>query len=425
MVHKSQLRLGSFFSKPVSKQESHDAPDIQVIGAPLSRRNSITSLKDQDQRSRSTSLLPENLLPTNSDYHKAFPSFFLHAHTTLAGPPAFSHDTHRLQTVDIDALLALDDKDSDQPISLPFSKRNNAKKQCRRATLQVRDIIARLQGTSVEPIDLTKPNFDESNTPLDLLSQIPVKMLKFAEDVRPPYIGTYTRTLAPRVSSKLRRRPHTRGLPEINYDYDSEAEWEDPGEGEDLDSEGEEEIEEEDDEEMSGFVDDGDSEEFSRKRKPVLGELEPTCTGLCWQDSSGRVDAPMDLLRYAFMTIDEHHQAPIDPYSTQYWQMTPSKPDKHSTCHSDVSERSAGAMHPPSRIPLSNISPSNARKLPTPGADLSKENQPLGISVNTFKASLSKSQKKQVSADVLEDFKNAVSGSDLTKAGLVEVLKKQ
>ena len=424
-MHKSQLRLGCFFSKPVSKQESHGAPDVQELGAPLSRRNSVTSFKDHDQRSRSTSLLPEHPLSTNSDYHKAFPSFFLHAHTTLADPPVLLQDTHRLNTVDIDTLLAWNNHNNDQPTSFPFGEGNNAKKQCRRATLQVKDIIARLQGTSVEPIDLTQSNLDKSNTPLDLLSQIPMKILKFAEDVRPPYIGTYTPTLAPRVSSKLRRRPHTRGLPEVNYDYDSEAEWEDPGEGEDLDSEGEEEIEEEDDEEMSGFVDDGDSEELARKRKPLLGELEPTCTGLCWQDSSGRVNAFMDLQPYAFTTIDEHHQAPIDPYSTEYWQSTPSKLDKHMTCHGEVSEKSTGAMHPPLRIPLSSISPSNARKLPTPGADPSKENQPLGIPVNGSKAPISKSQKKQVSADVLEDFKNAVMGSDLTKAGLVEVLKKQ
>lgn len=36
-----------------------------------------------------------------------------------------------------------------------------------------------------------------------------------------------------------------------------------------------------------------------------------------------------------------------------------------------------------------------------------------------------KAPKRMVAPEVLEDFKRAVDGSDLTKAGLIEILKKQ
>ena len=123
--------------------------------------------------------------------------------------------------------------------------------------VSVKDIVADIDGVSHNPIDLTESQFQRATKkPLDLLKSIPVKILKFAEDVRPPYIGTYTRLRDTQSISRLARNPFRRELPETNYDYDSEAEWEEPGDGEDLDSEGEEEIEDEDEAEMEGFLDD-------------------------------------------------------------------------------------------------------------------------------------------------------------------------
>lgn len=117
-----------------------------------------------------------------------------------------------------------------------------------------------------------------------------MKYLKFAEDVRPPYIGTYTKISDQSAGSKLGRNPFAKTLPATDYGYDSEAEWEDPGEGEELNSEGEEEAgEEEDDDEMEGFLDDEEGNEMARaghlKHRPLNGELEPLCTGLCWESA--------------------------------------------------------------------------------------------------------------------------------------------
>ena len=276
----------------------------------------------------------------------------------------------------------------------------------------------------MEPKVLTSSS-PSSKSPLDLLNDVPMKCLKFAEDVRPPYIGTYSRCVSPRSSAKLRRWPFTRALPCVNYEYDSEAEWEEPGEGEDLDSEGEEEPESEDEEEMSGFVDDGDAEELARKRRLVIGDLESSCTGICWEDQRSNVDAPIDTRPYTIMMIQEDHRIPIDPLSTKYWQPAVLDTEARSTTVGDTPGFSSGAMNPPTRVPLANISPSNARKVPSSTLDTLKENQPASISPNVLKSIAPKMAKRVVSADVLEDFKAAVAGSDLTKAGLVEVLKKQ
>ena len=151
---------------------------------------------------------------------------------------------------------------------------------------------------------------------MDLLKTIPVKVLKFAEDVRPPYIGTYTRLRDAQSISRLARNPFRRELPQTNYDYDSEAEWEEPGEGEDLDSEGEEEIEDEDEADMEGFLDDEETDARAIKRRPILGDLEPTCSGIFWEgpQAQGPEKASVDLLVFkldVLMGEDVRHSVAI------------------------------------------------------------------------------------------------------------------
>ena len=159
----------------------------------------------------------------------------------------------------------------------------------------VREIIARIHGTVDHPIDLTALKSETTAPkPAHWLKAISTKYLKFAEDVRPPYIGTYSKQPVGFTVSKLCRNPFTRALPQINYDYDSEAEWEEPGEGEDLDSEGEEELGEDDDgDEMDGFLDDEDAGDGTgvagNRRRLVIGDLEPVSTGLCWDNGQGRL----------------------------------------------------------------------------------------------------------------------------------------
>jgi chromatin assembly factor 1 subunit A len=117
------------------------------------------------------------------------------------------------------------------------------------------------------------------------LSKVPMKIISFSQDVRPPYYGTMTFkpfALGKANMSQLARKPTGRRLP-LDYDYDSEAEWQEEEEGEDLDvDDDEEEMDDEDD--MDGFLD--DSEDAGLSRRLFANTLEPNSTGICFEDGN-------------------------------------------------------------------------------------------------------------------------------------------
>ena len=144
---------------------------------------------------------------------------------------------------------------------------------------------------------LARINASEEGNPteelLKLLNSLPRKYLRFAEDVRPPYSGTFTRKPSAR-GLLMGRNPFLKALPKVDYDYDSEAEWEEGGQDGDIEEllsdDGEEEEEGESvDEEMDGFLDDEMEDGVGTgKGRRVVGALVPVCSGLCWEDSRGR-----------------------------------------------------------------------------------------------------------------------------------------
>ena len=104
---------------------------------------------------------------------------------------------------------------------------------------------------------------------------------------------------------------------------------------------------------------------------------------------------------------------PIDPYSSTYWL------DSVSTAVPIPSTSTSHSIMDPPRIPLNTTNRANLL-IPNPAAttgDLLKPPLPSKAS--------SQAPKRMVASEVLDDFKRAIEGSDLTKAGLVEVLKKQ
>lgn len=166
-------------------------------------------------------------------------------------------------------------------LHIPLNKHPNHVKQYK----SVKELVAEIRGTSRSPIDLTRIGIKSTRNAPHLLAAIPIKYLHFAEDVRPPYVGTFTKILEPKACLNLCRNPFSRTLPAVNYDYDSEAEWEDPGEGEDLESEGEEEEEDEDADDIGEFLDDAEETgEPSSKGRLMCDDLEPISTGLCWEN---------------------------------------------------------------------------------------------------------------------------------------------
>jgi hypothetical protein len=226
-----------------------------------------------------------------------------------------------------------------------------------------------------------------------------MKSLKFGEDVRPPYQGTFTKTLPESAASKLMRNPFHRGLPDINYDYDSEAEWEEPEEGEDLDSEEEEEGSEEGDDDLDGFLDD-DEDNVEGKRRLIVGDLEPLSTGLRWQFDGGDHELEM----YRIQTITDSVTFPIDPFSTAYWQ----KPK------------------PAEQLPTGGVGRTTLHSfMVVPPSTQSQTAAPTTEGVAPTLLTASGKAKRTLTPEQLAEFKEVVNGSDLTKTGLIEVLKKR
>ena len=233
------------------------------------------------------------------DYERFFPPFFLQSHTVVAPKSHFSRDEDGLRYAQTKIDEELKQASAGRPLLKTFDPVDllhispHGQSRRRRPRSSVKDLVASIHGTPRNPIDLTNSR-PKSDKPMDLLATISMRYLKFAEDVRPPYIGTYTKVSDPWACKKLSRNPFTQGLP-TNYDYDSEAEWEEPGEGEDLESEGEEEVGDDDEgDEMEEFLDDEEdladgSHIANPKHRLVVSDLEPSCTGLCWEISDGGI----------------------------------------------------------------------------------------------------------------------------------------
>ena len=257
------------------------------------------------ERSRSVSITPQKArLP---DYERHFPPFFLQSHTKLAPYSRFSRDERGREYAQkkIDEGLGQGGGtngpfNAHELLHLPLVSRRRFPR-----VHTVKDVIARLHGSSRNPIDLTESQSrTTTQKPTDQLNTIPMKFLKFFEDYRPPYTGTFTKVKDRRTMANLSRKPCSREIPNIDYDYDSEAEWEEPGEGEDLDSEGEEEVgEDEEENDMEEFLDDEDD---AVKKRPILGDLEPTCSGICWEDVEDEESklATLDVLDLPHFKLD-------------------------------------------------------------------------------------------------------------------------
>ena len=286
---RSQKTLGSFFNIPTST---------------AARRNSLG-----DRRSESPAPAPSNpslgaavpspaaltpSKPEKTTYEKKFGDFFIYPNVTMARINRFERDEEASESLHcaVDSYILGNrspehQRQFDATTLFPLSGNDSVLRGKR--YMPVREIMAEMSGKSTRPIDLTT---DSQNTQIkrtnDLLQKIPLKFLKFQEDVRPPYRGTYTSRPVNGIA-KLARNPLRRDLPDTNYDYDSEAEWIEDEDAEDLNSEGEEDEDlGEDGEDMEGFLDDENDEIANSKRLVLQGDLEPISTGLCWEDHRKR-----------------------------------------------------------------------------------------------------------------------------------------
>ncbi|KAK5736366.1 hypothetical protein LTR17_007530 [Elasticomyces elasticus] len=438
---RSQLRLGAFFGAKPATPGKDATPD--GTGTVSARRKSLSldpfdAVADQIRRSASPSKnappqqaaprtpTPAPTKPLISDYHKHFLPFEVREHVTMAA-------TYSIPNPDD---LAYWQGEYDREIKNP-SLQEKADLGMIEPTAVVdimfergtkrglplpsmRAIVDHIQGSPNEPIDLTQDG--PVQQPLETaIQQATRRYLHFESDVRPPYFGTYTQIRSPRTARRLMLDPFSRERKDTDYDYDSEAEWEEPEEGDDDVDEEEEEAESQGDaDEMDGFLDDEDDQK--NKRKLITGDLQPKCTGLCWEDTLGVVvqsieatdttSAPDELkdMRIGVL-IPGFSGCTIDPFSTVYWaheMAPPSVPLDDALARPPLKERASnGALTQKSLL----------------GAAEGQKGPITSVAASQAAKRGPKPQPKVLSKEDLDEFKEAVVGSDAGKVDLQKALK--
>ncbi|KAF4823519.1 Chromatin assembly factor 1 subunit rlf2 [Colletotrichum tropicale] len=305
---------------------------------------------------------PAPVKEEKSEYEKRFKPFFVHETVRMAKNP-FEMDeeahTAKSQILDeyIDGKRTMDESSKFNPVEifqLPCrpAPRGRIYPPVRYTMEKMQKLVQKAEGASEDDRKaITKET-------ADALRKIPVKTLRFWQDVRPPYKGTVT--LRPYQAGKdgmrrLARNPTLRGLVPVNYDHDSEAEWESEGEDVDIDDDEEEDLDG-DGEDMDEFLD--DSEDSGPARFVSANGLEPVSTGVCWEDRK-RMGPNRTMyehrMEFILESLDSHHS--IDPFSTKYWEPEPKqKAPKAAAKTADTSApanafQAIGAKNTPQTLP--------------------------------------------------------------------------
>lgn len=151
-----------------------------------------------------------------------------------------------------------------------------------------------------------------------LLAKLDIRHIQFAENLRPPYVGTIAEVDKDSIE-QLYTNPSQRLL-ELNYDYDSDYEWfQEEDDGEDLgDDDGSEE--DEDDDDMDEFVTSDDE----TKRMQITGPLTPL---VVW--NNGETNC------LSSFTVEFLLDLPLDPLK-DYWTVPKEKPEKSTDAGSEA-----------------------------------------------------------------------------------------
>lgn len=290
-------------------------------------------------------------------------------------------------------------------------------------TEPVKEMVERVQATQID-VKVLAGDYNP-------LAFVPYKILAFREDIRPPYVGTYTKRILPTIARKMSRKPAYRGRTDTNYDYDSEAEWEEPAADDEEILDDEMSESEDGDEEMNDFLDD---EEDQGRKRMFAGEMEPLSSGLCFQGENYNSNVH-NMEDYRMDVLHDSTQFPIDPFSTSHWSdinkevSARLKPEpsinRDGLTKADTSVKS---MLPPSRMPLSAVNPPNTLNtflLPGDTIVVAQNENTQNTGKQRGRPPSSSKELKMIPSEFMTDFRNAVDGSDLTKAGLIEILKKQ
>jgi chromatin assembly factor 1 subunit A len=450
---RQQMRLGGFFvpkpATPAKTPVPNDDSDETLSGA---RRRSLSletfdAVADEVRTASPKGTPPPALKPQTparaaiSHYRKHFLPFDVQMHTVLATSQcaarsleAIEQDQRAFDASVTDPLLQekydLGLVSSYASVVDLFPRNGNTARGF--AVPAVREVVEKIHGhTTQQPIDLTDDC--SSDDPITALQRIPRRYLHFEEDVRPAYFGSYTKFHSQRLARHLSRNPFARERTDTNYDYDSEVEWEEPGEGEDI--LGDEDDEDEpngDADEMDEFLDD-ENDEMKHKRKLITGDLVPISTGLCWEKEAGKsvqsietntTNTDLKDMRMDFL-LPNFSGTTIDPFSTEYWEPEIMPPPallvrQPAKQFFDLSSQIA------SRPPLKERHNSGNR----PTIELVGAAQGEKRPINSVASSAAQGEKrgrkaapKTLSKEDMDEFKDAVVGSQLGKLELCKGLK--
>ncbi len=439
---RTQMRLGVWFQKPATPVKATDNAEAPTSTA---RRKSLSlepfdAVADQIRRSQSpckagnsATVQPRTpAKPMTSDYQQYFLPFQLQTNCYLAPPHATDDPLQAQAAFDHEiADPSLQEKydlgliESYASLEHHFAEHLEPRGG---AVTSARHLVDQIQGRLDEPIDLTID--DEPANPMAALQGLTQRYIEFDVDVRPAYCGTYTKIRSPRTISKMRRNPFTRARKDTDYDYDSEAEWEPPEEGDDECNEDEDDIDSQAEAgEMDEFLDDED-DNAKAKRRMITGDLLPLSTGLCWEGSSGKVvdsEQPGQLNTLQDMRIGVllpgFRGCTIDPYSTSYWEKEPVPAiSVHAVPTTETATNATAGLMPPPRPPLQSRANTNAPLDQVPVGAAEGAKGPINR-LATTKGSKPKPKAKALSKEDLEEFKDAVVGSQLSKFELSKGLK--
>ncbi|KAK5962308.1 Rlf2p PWA37_000350 [Arxiozyma heterogenica] len=213
--------------------------------------------------------LNETIKPvvTKSDYERVFRPFYTRDNIIISNISALSQNKLETNKQYIDNQLLHKSDNSESIFDWVKSKRVE------------RGYKIKLKAVALLQQMTTKEKTDEELQ--HMLSMIPQKYIKFYENVRPPFIGTYSKDFRLPVS-----RPFCTDVADYNYDYDSDLEWVN-GEDEEGDGAGVDNLESGDDEdddddeddgsegEFDGFLDTDDPNNTNQSKKKIIGPLIP------------------------------------------------------------------------------------------------------------------------------------------------------
>ncbi|KAI1338978.1 chromatin assembly factor 1 subunit A-domain-containing protein [Xylariaceae sp. FL0016] len=287
--------------------------------------------------------------PTKSAYDLKFQPFFVKEGVTLATTPFdMDEETKEVKSSILDEYIR-GERGEFSPKPFDAAKVFDLAFPRRRGIIppSVKKIMEKVHGDPYESkFGISKQSESQNEklviTAQDKLEAVPMKYLRFYEDVRPAYYGTATLPECMTVDKlrHLSRRPTGRILPLV-YDYDSEAEWVED-EGEDLDDAEDDEEDIDGDDEMDDFVDDSDA--VALQRSGFANDSQPVSTGICFEDQK-KMGSSATVFKYRleFLLDTLEHHSMIDPFSTSYWP----SPAKRAVSNNAATIAASNSSMPP------------------------------------------------------------------------------